>query len=92
MKNATSHIKILRDFPSGPMVKDLPANAGDTGSVPGPRMIPYAAEPLSLCATATEARALGPRLSNKKCHRGERPAHCDPRGRLSLQLGKAQVP
>ena len=91
MKNATSHIKILRDFPGCPMVKDLPANAGDTGSIPGPRMIPYAAVPLSLYAT-TEARALGPRLYNKKCHCSERPAHCDPRVGLSLQLEKAQVP
>ena len=25
-----------REFPGGMVVKDLPANAGDTGSVPGP--------------------------------------------------------
>ena len=25
------------DFPGGPGVKNLPANAGDTGSIPGPR-------------------------------------------------------
>ena len=25
---------IGRDFPSGPVVKNLPANAGDTGSIP----------------------------------------------------------
>ena len=24
------------DFPSGPVVKNLPANAGDMGSIPGP--------------------------------------------------------
>ena len=24
------------DFPDGPVVKNLPANAGDTGSIPGP--------------------------------------------------------
>ena len=24
------------DFPGGPVVKNLPANAGDTGSTPGP--------------------------------------------------------
>ena len=23
-------------FPGGPLVKNLPANAGDTGSIPGP--------------------------------------------------------
>ena len=25
-----------QDFPGGPVVKNLPANAGDTGSSPGP--------------------------------------------------------
>ena len=24
-----------RDFPGGPVVKNLPSNAGDTGSIPG---------------------------------------------------------
>ena len=24
-----------RDFPGGPVVKNLPANVGDTGSIPG---------------------------------------------------------
>ena len=27
----------LSDFPGGVVVKNLPANAGDTGSSPGPR-------------------------------------------------------
>ena len=26
---------LLRDFPGGPMVKNLPCNAGDTGLIPG---------------------------------------------------------
>ena len=26
----------LRDFPGGPVVKNLPSNAGDAGSIPGP--------------------------------------------------------
>ena len=26
-----------RGFPGGSVVKNLPANAGDTGSIPGPR-------------------------------------------------------
>ena len=47
-------IKILRlDFPGGAVVKNPPANAGDTGSSPG--LIPHAAEQLSLCTTTTEA-------------------------------------
>ena len=28
--------KVGRDFPGGAVVKNLPANAGDTGSSPGP--------------------------------------------------------
>ena len=27
---------LLKDFPSGPVVKNLPANAGDMGSIRGP--------------------------------------------------------
>ena len=28
--------KKIQDFPGGPVVKNLPANAGDMGSIPGP--------------------------------------------------------
>ena len=28
-------IKKFRDFPSGPVVKNLPSNAGDAGLIPG---------------------------------------------------------
>ena len=41
--------KTKGDFPSGPVVNNLPASAGDTGSFPGPETkIPVAAttEPL----------------------------------------------
>ena len=43
----------LRDFPRGTVVKNLPANAGDTGSSWSGK-IPHAAEQLSPCATTTE--------------------------------------
>ena len=36
------------------MEKILPANEGDTGSIPDAHMIPHATEQLSLCATTTE--------------------------------------
>ena len=52
----------MRNFPHGPLVKNLPANAGDTGSIPGPgrshmprsnkASVPQI---LNLCAAATEA-------------------------------------
>ena len=41
-------------FPSGPVVKNPPANAGDQGFNPWSGKIPRAAEQLSLCTTTTE--------------------------------------
>ena len=44
-----------RDFPGGPVVKTLPFNARDEGSIPGQgTKIPHATGQLSLHATATE--------------------------------------
>ena len=43
---------IFRDFPGGPVVKNLPA--GVKGSVPDPERLPHAVEQLSLCAATTE--------------------------------------
>ena len=49
----------LRGFPGGPVVKSPSANAGDTGSIPGPgTMIPQAVRRLSLYTAATEACVL----------------------------------
>ena len=55
------------DFPGGAVVKNLPANAGDMGSSPGPGMIPHAREKqtrasqlLSLCSRAREPQILSP--------------------------------
>ena len=42
-----------RDFPGGAVVKNLPANAGDMGSSPGPEDS-TCTEQLSLCAVTTE--------------------------------------
>ena len=41
-------------FPGGAVVMNLPANAGDTGSIPGQGRFPHATEQLSLCTTTTE--------------------------------------
>ena len=44
-----------QDFPDGPVVKNLPYNAKNMGSIPGQgAKIPHATEQLSLCATTTE--------------------------------------
>ena len=42
------------DLPGGTVVKNPPANAGDTGSIPGLGKIPHATEQLNPCATTTE--------------------------------------
>ena len=44
-----------RDFPGGPVVKNLPSNAGDVDSIPAQgTKIPHATEKLSLHALTTE--------------------------------------
>ena len=55
--------QIMRDFPGGPVVKNPPANAGDTGSIPGPGrfhmpLSNWARAPhvLSLCSRAWESQ------------------------------------
>ena len=46
---------LLGDFPGGPVVKNLPSNTGDTGSIPGLGIkIPHAKGQLSLCVTTRE--------------------------------------
>ena len=41
----------IEDFPGGPVVKKLPANVGDTGSIPSSGKIPPAEEQLSPSTT-----------------------------------------
>ena len=44
-----------RDFPGGPMVKNLPSSAGDVGSIPGQGTgIPHAMGQLGPHAATTE--------------------------------------
>ena len=63
------------DFPSGTVHKNLPANAGDTGSIPGleDSTCHRAAEPV--CHNLG-ACALEPMHHNQRSHRNERPVHC----------------
>ena len=63
----SAHFKIFRDFPGGRVVKNPPANAGDTGSSPGPGRshMPWSNEAhapqlLSLCSRAREPQLLSP--------------------------------
>ena len=44
---------VIEGFPGGAVVENLPANAGDTGSIPAGKIL-HAAKHLSPCATTTE--------------------------------------
>ena len=78
----------VEDFPQA--VKNLPANAGDTGLDPRSGKIPHGSEQLSLCTTTTEARVPEPVLCNKRSHRNEKTSHCNYSSPHSVQLEKAQ--
>ena len=81
------HVKKKKDFPGGAVVGNPPANAGDTGSSPGPGRshMPrsnWARVPqlLSLRSGAREPQLLKPVhlepvLLNKRNHHNEKPAH-----------------
>ena len=46
----------LRNFPGGPLVKNLSFNVGDAGSIPGQETkVPHAVEQLSLRAAIRES-------------------------------------
>ena len=79
----------MKGFPGGTVVKNLSANAGDTGSSPGPgrsHMLQsneaHAPQLLSLRSRACEPQVLKPMclkpvLRSKRSHRNEKPAHCN---------------
>ena len=62
-------------FPDGPVVKNPPCNAGDTGSIPGPGRshMPQGNE-ASDCSYQRPS-ALQPRLCNQRSHCSEKPGH-----------------
>ena len=56
--------ELLQDFPGGPVVRSLPANAGVVGSIAGPEG--------PQCLGTTE-----PVLHDKRSHCNEKPTHCN---------------
>ena len=61
-------------FPSGPLVKNPPADTGDMGLIPDQgTKIPHASGQLSPCTTTTEPMYLEPVLCNKRSHLKEKP-------------------
>ena len=75
-----------RDFPGGPVVKNLPANAGDMGSIPGPGNSLMLQSDMPMCHNYWSPHTLQPRLCNKRSHHNEKPkTKSSPH---TLQLGK----
>ena len=70
-----------RDFPGSPVIKNLPANAGVTGSTSGPgTKIPHGLVQLSTCSATTD-----PTLSRAHVPQQEKP----PQWAQAPQLEKA---
>ena len=81
----------IQDFPGGPVVKNLPANRGDMGSITGPE-IPHATEQQSLSATTTDS--LHPKAHTLKQEKPEQWKACAPQlmsSPHSPQLKKAHM-
>ena len=93
----------IQDFPGGALVGSPPANAGDTGSSPGPggSHMPWsnwarAPQLLSLCSRAHEPQGLKPGhlepvLCNKRGHHNEKSAHSGEEQPLLAQLERARA-
>ena len=60
------------DFPGGQVVNNLPASAGDIGSIPG-----HAPGQPSLCAPTTEVPAHTACAWQQEKHCNEEPMHCN---------------
>ena len=62
-----------RDLLGGPVAKNLPCNAGDVGSIPGPgTKIPHAREQLSPTTESRLSRNLPDTTTGESMHRNER--------------------
>ena len=63
----------MLDFPDGPVVKNSPANAGDTGSIPGPGKPQHAMEQLNPSATAAEPACPSTHAPSKRSRCNKKP-------------------
>ena len=63
------------DFPGGPVVRSLPANAGDTGSIPGLGRSHMMWGSVACGPQPLKPLHLEPVLRNKRSHRDEKPAN-----------------
>ena len=65
---------LLGDFPGGPVVKNLPANAGDMGLIPGPRR-PHMSYGNEAHVPQLLKLHVEPMLPSKRSHHSEKPTH-----------------
>ena len=59
---------VMKDFYGGPVVKNLSANAGDTGLIPGPGKIPHGTEQLRPCTSTRELPLLAVTMETHTQH------------------------
>ena len=78
-------------FPGGPVVKDLPANTGDVGSIPGTWRTPYTVGQPSPGATTPEPAHHRACALQQEKPRDEKALHNQESSPYSLQLEKACV-
>ena len=66
-----SKLEAVQAFPGGPVLRNLPFNAGDTGSIPGGgTKIPHAEGQLTSCASAAESSSCNerfPKIQQRSC-------------------------
>ena len=65
----------LWDFPGGTVIKNPPANAGETGSSPGPGGSHMPRSNKAHAPQLLKPVCLEPMLRNKRSHCNEKPAH-----------------
>ena len=63
------------DFPGGPVVQNLPAKAGDTGSIPGLGRSRMSWDNWAHVPQLLKPKSLEPVLRNQRWHGNEKPAH-----------------
>ena len=68
---------VPKDFSGGPVVKNLPANAGDTGSIPCPGRSLLPQGNSAHVPQLLKPQCLKPVLHNKRSHSNEKPSHCN---------------
>ena len=75
MRNGEVKTKAVSDFPGGPVIKNLPASAGDTGSIPalGRFRMPRGAKPVH--HKGWSLSTLEAMLHSKRSLRSKKPKH-----------------